>query len=80
MSNGLAITLVHGAGAAGHAAALQAKYGAAAARTDPASVADGDLLLLDGLDGLTWIGTNVLLLAGNRAPIVTLIPLADALA
>lgn len=75
-----AITLVHGAAAATHANQLKDHYSAERAVTSTDDVQSGDLVLLEDLDGLEWLANNVLLLPGNRAPIVRLVPLADALA
>jgi hypothetical protein len=76
----LAILLVHGAGAADHADTLLEHYGATRAITDVADAQNGDLLLReDDVEDLDWIASNVIMLSGNRAPIVRKIALEDAL-
>jgi len=81
-TNCLAITMVHGTNAAKHADQLKSHYGAKRAVTDTADVQHGDIVLISNgkANALNWIATNVILLEGNRAPIVNKIPLVDALA
>jgi hypothetical protein len=78
--NCLALVMVHGADAAEHSEALAEKYGATRVITDLSDVQNGDLLLRENdTDDLVWIASNVLLLPDNRAPIVRVIALEDAL-
>jgi hypothetical protein len=76
----LAILLIHGVGAAEHADTLREHYGATRAINDVADAQNGDLLLReDDVEDLDWIASNVILLPGDRAPIVRKIALEDAL-
>lgn len=73
-----AITLVHGTEATAQTDALAARFGRRVITT-PDDAQDGDVLALESLAGLTWIASNVLLLTGNRAPIVRILTLSEAL-
>jgi len=81
-TNCLAIIMVHGTGSKNYADQLKSHYGAKRAVTDTTDVQNGDIILLTDAkaNACNWIASNVILLDGNRAPIVNKIPLANALA
>ena len=86
--NCFAIKIVHGANVNEHAEELETFYQPNRVITGTSDIQNGDLLLLEALPEAWhdashrpwWCASNVLLLEGNRAPIVELITLEDALA
>lgn len=83
-----AIVLVEGKATAAQKTKLQKHFAATRVITDTSDVQNGDLLVLetvpeawnDATHRPWWACTNVLLLDGNRAPMVRRMTLADALA
>lgn len=77
----LEIIMVHGTNTKNYADQLKSHYGATRSVTDTNDIQNGDNVLLTDAEAnaCTWIGSNMILLEDNRAPIVLRVTLSEAL-